>query len=174
MADAIASLDAFEGESSEDEQSFPMADNQSTSLAFPTPESMWESFKGPSSVQSSKVDNNFISEEDLNLSRSEILSTDEFRPSEPNTEVRRSSKRKKWKPEEIKRLIKKRAELDDRFQAVKGRMILWEEVSASLSDHGINRTPAQCKSLWASLVQKYEVTVVCSFLSSGFADSTFR
>ncbi|XP_022736787.1 uncharacterized protein LOC111289757 isoform X2 [Durio zibethinus] len=66
------------------------------------------------------------------------------------------TKRNKWKPEEVKKLIKTRGKLHNRFQVVKGRMALWEEVSASLLAEGISRSPAQCKSLWASLVQKYE------------------
>ncbi|XWS60287.1 hypothetical protein CRYUN_Cryun07bG0023500 [Craigia yunnanensis] len=64
--------------------------------------------------------------------------------------------RNKWKPEEVKKLIKMRGELHSRFQVVKGRMALWEEISASLLTEGISRSPAQCKYLWASLVQKYE------------------
>ncbi|KAL1108769.1 hypothetical protein V6Z11_D03G133300 [Gossypium hirsutum] len=65
-------------------------------------------------------------------------------------------KRNKWKPEEVKKLIKMRGDLHSRFQVVKGRMALWEEISTSLLEDGITRSPAQCKSLWASLVQKYE------------------
>ncbi|KAH7684987.1 Ribonuclease J protein [Dioscorea alata] len=72
----------------------------------------------------------------------------------------KSSRRNKWKPEEIKRLIKKRAELDSRFQTTKARMVLWDEVSADLLSHGINRSSSQCKSLWASLVQKYEASKI--------------
>lgn len=68
----------------------------------------------------------------------------------------KSAKRNKWKAEEIKRLIRLRGELHGRFQVVKGRMALWEEISASMLADGINRTPGQCKSLWASLTQKYE------------------
>ncbi|CAA7405149.1 unnamed protein product [Spirodela intermedia] len=67
-----------------------------------------------------------------------------------------AAKRNKWKPEEIKKLIEKRSELDDRFRAVKARMVLWEEISANLLQHGVDRSPGQCKSLWSSLVQKYE------------------
>lgn len=66
-------------------------------------------------------------------------------------------KRNKWKPEEIKKLIKFRGELNSRFQVVRGRMALWEEISANLLADGISRSPGQCKSLWASLTQKYEV-----------------
>ncbi|KAL4362405.1 hypothetical protein GQ457_04G015190 [Hibiscus cannabinus] len=65
-------------------------------------------------------------------------------------------KRNKWKPGEVKKLIKMRGNLHSRFQVVKGRMALWEEISTSLLEEGISRSPAQCKSLWASLVQKYE------------------
>ncbi|CAA0830152.1 RNA-metabolising metallo-beta-lactamase family protein [Striga hermonthica] len=67
-----------------------------------------------------------------------------------------SSKRNKWKPEEVKKLIKMRGELHSRFQVLKGRMALWEEISSSLLSDGISRSAGQCKSLWASLVQKYE------------------
>ncbi|PKA54785.1 Trihelix transcription factor GT-3a [Apostasia shenzhenica] len=85
-----------------------------------------------------------------------IYKEEPTKPSEAKIARNKSSKRNKWKPEEIKRLIKERGEMNSRFQNVKGRMALWKEVSASMSDHGITRTPAQCKSLWASLVQKYE------------------
>lgn len=65
-------------------------------------------------------------------------------------------KRNKWKPEEVKKLILLRGELDTRFQVVKGRMALWEEISGNLLSNGINRSAAECKSRWSSLVQKYE------------------
>ncbi|XP_059302908.1 ribonuclease J isoform X1 [Lycium ferocissimum] len=65
-------------------------------------------------------------------------------------------KRNRWKHEEIKKLIKLRGELHSRFQVVRGRMALWEEISSNLLSIGVNRSPGQCKSLWASLVQKYE------------------
>ncbi|XP_017219494.1 ribonuclease J isoform X1 [Daucus carota subsp. sativus] len=68
----------------------------------------------------------------------------------------KSAKRNKWKPEEVKKLIQFRGELNSRFQVIKGRMALWEEISASLLACGIYRSPGQCKSLWASLTQKYE------------------
>lgn len=66
------------------------------------------------------------------------------------------TKRSKWKPEEIKKLIRLRGDLHGRLQSFRRRMAFWEEVSSSLLADGINRTPGQCKSLWASLVQKYE------------------
>ena len=77
----------------------------------------------------------------------------------PKSELKssKSVKRNKWKPEEIKKLIRMRGELHNRFQVVKGRMALWEEISSNLLSGGISRSPGQCKSLWASLVQKYEV-----------------
>lgn len=68
----------------------------------------------------------------------------------------KTAKRNKWRPEEIKKVIKMRGELHSRFQVIKGRMALWEEISSSLSSDGISRSPGQCKSLWASLIQKYE------------------
>ena len=66
-------------------------------------------------------------------------------------------KRNKWKSEEVKKLINLRGELHCKFQVVKGRMALWEQISRSLLSDGINRSPGQCKSLWTSLVLKYEV-----------------
>ena len=41
-------------------------------------------------------------------------------------------KRNKWKPEEVKKLINLRGELHSKFQVVKGRMALWEQISGSL------------------------------------------
>ncbi|URE22834.1 RNA-metabolising metallo-beta-lactamase [Musa troglodytarum] len=70
--------------------------------------------------------------------------------------AKKSTKRNKWKPEEVKRLIILRAGLDSKFQSCKARMVLWEEISTDMLNDGIKRSPAQCKSLWASLVQKYE------------------
>lgn len=77
----------------------------------------------------------------------------------------KTAKRNRWKPEEIRKLIELRGELDSRFQAVKARMVLWEEISANMLEYGIQRTPGQCKSLWASLVQKYEVSFLLSMRS---------
>lgn len=70
----------------------------------------------------------------------------------------KSMTRNKWKPEEVKKLIKMRGELNSKFQVLKGRMALWQEISSNLLSDGIDRSPGQCKSLWASLVQKYEVS----------------
>ncbi|KAI8543954.1 hypothetical protein RHMOL_Rhmol08G0257500 [Rhododendron molle] len=76
----------------------------------------------------------------------------------PNSQIKHSkpAKRNKWKPEEIKKLIILRGELHEKFQVVKRRMALWEEISAHLLSDGITRTPGECKSIWASLVQRYE------------------
>ncbi|PIA33711.1 hypothetical protein AQUCO_04000045v1, partial [Aquilegia coerulea] len=75
----------------------------------------------------------------------------------PQEASSQSVKRNKWKVEEVKKLIQMRGEMDERFQVVKGRMVLWEEISEKLLRHGINRSSGQCKSLWTSLIQKYEV-----------------
>lgn len=69
----------------------------------------------------------------------------------------RPAKQNKWKPDEVTKLIDMRGQLHSRFQVVKRRMSLWEEISANLLADGINRTPGQCKSQWTSLVKKYEV-----------------
>lgn len=75
----------------------------------------------------------------------------------PQPKSSNTMKRNKWKPEEVRKLIKMRGELHNRFQVLKGRMALWEEISSNLLAEGISRSPGQCKSLWTSLVQKYEV-----------------
>lgn len=69
-------------------------------------------------------------------------------------------KRNKWKPEEIKRLIRMRGELHDRFQVAKGRMALWEEISSNFMADGINRSAGQCKSLWSSLMQNMRFALI--------------
>ncbi|XP_051148082.1 ribonuclease J isoform X2 [Andrographis paniculata] len=91
---------------------------------------------------------------DGNNSNSALFPAAEQPKSRPK--LAKSVKRNKWKPEEIKKLIKMRRELHSRFQVIKGRMALWEEISSNLSSDGISRSPGQCKSLWTSLVQKYE------------------
>ncbi|XP_014490031.1 uncharacterized protein LOC106752779 isoform X1 [Vigna radiata var. radiata] len=80
--------------------------------------------------------------------------SEEISTSEPKSS--KSVKRNKWKTDEVKKLIGMREELNDRFQVVKGRMALWEEISQKLLADGISRSPGQCKSLWTSLVLKYE------------------
>ncbi|KAI7740565.1 hypothetical protein M8C21_024116 [Ambrosia artemisiifolia] len=116
-------------------------------------------------------DDGLLSEEETATSSvSDSESSDDFWRSYTNTDsieellvndskdsnTKKPIKRNKWKPEEVRNLIRFRGELNSRFQVVKGRMALWEEISSNLSDQGFSRTPGQCKSLWASLVQKYE------------------
>ncbi|KAF5957323.1 hypothetical protein HYC85_004548 [Camellia sinensis] len=76
----------------------------------------------------------------------------------PITQLKSSKpvKQNKWKPDEVTKLIKLRGLLHHRFQVVKRRMVLWEEISANLLADGIDRSPGQCKAQWTSLVQKYE------------------
>lgn len=80
-----------------------------------------------------------------------------------NSEAKPSKlvKRNKWKEEEVKKLIGVRGELNVIFQFVKGKNVLWEEISKNLLAYGINKNPGQCKYMWTSLLQKYEV---CFFL----------
>lgn len=66
-----------------------------------------------------------------------------------------TKKRGKWKQHETLKLIEMRGNMENRFKTEKEKVI-WEEISASLFEHGIDRGPDQCKSLWASLVTKYE------------------
>lgn len=75
--------------------------------------------------------------------------------SEPKSSKRH--KRNKWKPEEVKELIKFRGALHNEFKVAKGRMALWKAISTDLISEGFDRSPGQCKSLWTSLLQKYEV-----------------
>ncbi|EXC04124.1 Ribonuclease J [Morus notabilis] len=74
----------------------------------------------------------------------------------PASKPKKPAKRNKWRPEEVLKLIQMRGELHSQFLVVKGRMALWEEISRELVADGIDRSPGQCKSRWASLVQEYE------------------
>ncbi|KAF6161431.1 hypothetical protein GIB67_009310 [Kingdonia uniflora] len=112
-----------------------------------------------STVEPSMKDQNVsISKRDLELvdDRSGRIREDSDKQSSMSAVPSKLAKRNKWKPEEVKKLIEMRGELDSRFEVVKGRMVLWQEISVNLLDCGINRTPGQCKSLWTSLLQKYE------------------
>ncbi|XP_016475717.2 ribonuclease J isoform X1 [Nicotiana tabacum] len=93
--------------------------------------------------------------EESESSREESIQIDSGFP-ESMMKSSKPLKRNRWKHDEIKKLIKLRGELHSRFQVVRGRMALWEEISSNLLSTEVNRSPAQCKSLWASLVQKYE------------------
>ncbi|XP_050223050.1 ribonuclease J isoform X2 [Mercurialis annua] len=117
----------------------------------------WKSFVSPSDLGPT---NNTVPQlehieklkDDASISSDEESMEVQDDKSKPSKKVRRN----KWKPEEVKKLIKMRGELHDRFQVVKGRMALWEEISNNLIIDGINRSPGQCKSMWTNLVQKYE------------------
>lgn len=117
----------------------------------------WKSFIGSAPVNQSKEDENglLLNEE---LAETPENSTIEMQVGMPNSKLKssKSVKKNKWKPEEIKTLIKMRGKLRSRFKVLKGRMALWEEISSNMTAVGIYRSPGQCKSLWASLVQKYE------------------
>lgn len=107
-------------------------------------------------------------EHESNLKKDDSKIIDEAKSEEISTSEPKSSKsvkRNKWKTDEVKKLIGMREELRDRFQVVRGRMALWEEISQKLLADGISRSPGQCKSLWTSLVLKYEV---CFFLLPSF------
>ncbi|CAJ1975033.1 unnamed protein product [Sphenostylis stenocarpa] len=142
--------------------------NQSISLQFSSKcDIKWEH---DDSIDNAGGDEGYLSEEDNTASEaegdlSESRNSDEFwkpfitslpveKPfdadnseetsiSEPKSS--KSIKRNKWKAEEVKKLIGMREELHDRFQVVKGRMALWEEISQKLLADGINRSPRQSK-----------------------------
>ncbi|PQQ17368.1 ribonuclease J isoform X2 [Prunus yedoensis var. nudiflora] len=109
----------------------------------------WNAIIRLSTVDKSVEDKNGLAVQQEHLKKDGPDSSEIPNPSKP-------VKRNKWKPEEVEKLIKMRGKLRSRFQVVKGRMALWEEISRNLLADGINRSPGQCKSLWASLVQKYE------------------
>ncbi|KAE8652383.1 ribonuclease J isoform X2 [Cucumis sativus] len=125
-------------------------------------EDFWKPFITPSSPANElAMDNEGSvqhSESTLEISneREEVSDDKSLKTSNSDVNSSKPVKRNKWKPEEIKKLIKLRGELHDRFQVARGRMALWEEISNGMSADGINRSPGQCKSLWASLVQKFE------------------
>ncbi|KAL6280919.1 hypothetical protein ACE6H2_017800 [Prunus campanulata] len=109
----------------------------------------WNAIVRLSTVDKSVEDKNGLAVQQEHLKKDGPDSSEIPNPSKP-------VKRNKWKPEEVEKLIEMRGKLRSRFQVVKGRMALWEEISRNLLADGINRSPGQCKSLWASLVQKYE------------------
>ncbi|GLT51770.1 hypothetical protein SLA2020_251550 [Shorea laevis] len=122
----------------------------------------WKSFITPStslSLVDEKDTNGFVPDEQNKVGiNNDGTESSEDELDMPNSQSKSSkrAKRNKWRPGEVKKLIKLRGELHDRFEVVKGRMALWEEISTSLVANDIDRSPGQCKSLWASLVQKYE------------------
>ncbi|CAI0548161.1 unnamed protein product [Linum tenue] len=101
-------------------------------------------------------DNLRVAKEDSGNDDSEDDSDDDDQKNRRKPSSSKSMKRNKWKHDEITKLIEMRGNLHAKFQTVKGRMALWEEISNGLMVEGIDRSPGQCKSLWASLVQKYE------------------
>ncbi|XP_061366538.1 ribonuclease J-like isoform X2 [Gastrolobium bilobum] len=121
----------------------------------------WKSFAESSPIEKSiKANNGYVPRKEKSQLKDDGSEVAEECNSEKtsNSEEKssKSVKRKKWKHEEVKRLIGMRGELNDKFQVAKGRMALWEEISQNLLANGISRSPGQCKSLWTSLVQKYE------------------
>ncbi|CAI8584370.1 unnamed protein product [Vicia faba] len=121
----------------------------------------WKSFIASSVEKSIKANNGYVSRKEYksNLKQDDSEDTGEANSEEMSNaepESSKSIKNNKWKAKEVKKLIDLRSDLRDRFKVVKGRMALWEEISQSLLADGISRSPGQCKSLWTSLVMKYE------------------
>ncbi|XP_010519514.1 PREDICTED: uncharacterized protein LOC104798948 isoform X1 [Tarenaya hassleriana] len=123
-------------------------------------EDFWKSFiTSTSPSPAAKLENAYtVADAEVKTEDEKISSRDDDSSEASDSESKPSKriKRNKWKPEEVKKLIRTRGELHSRFQVVKGRMALWEEISTNLMADGIIRSPGQCKSLWASLIQKYE------------------
>uniref|UniRef100_A0A1J3H5W3 Ribonuclease J n=1 Tax=Noccaea caerulescens TaxID=107243 RepID=A0A1J3H5W3_NOCCA len=136
------------------------ADDMPVQSSSEESDDFWKSFINPTSPPSPGETENVdkVADAETKTEDSESSREDED-PSDARESQTKSSKRvrrNKWKPEEVKKVIRMRGELHSRFQVVKGRMALWEEISSNLSAEGINRSPGQCKSLWSSLIQKYE------------------
>ncbi|KAB1217349.1 Ribonuclease J [Morella rubra] len=162
---------AFTAEGTELERLLPEEDattsrSTSTEQLVSDPEDsddFWNAFVTSSSPvdKAAKTNNGFVPrsqhvsqvEKESTQSKDESLelSNDQPKSSKP-------AKRNKWKPEDVKKLIRLRGDLHSKFQVVKGRMALWEEISENLLAEGITRSAGECKSLWTSLVQKYEET----------------
>lgn len=145
-----------------------MSFGERLSLDSQETDDFWKSFVTAASPSDNLVKDNstLVPQEDQQMSEPETDDNESSEDDNKSSDNERSSsgsksskgiKRNKWKPEEVKQLIKMRGELHSRFQVVKGRMALWREISTHLMNEGINRSPGQCKSLWTSLLQKYEV-----------------
>lgn len=122
-----------------------------------------KSFVAPASPINSLVKGNnvLIPQEEQQMSEleedgTEISDDDSSESSSSQPKPSKGVRQNKWRPEEVKKLIKMRGELHSKFQIVKGRMALWKEISTHLANEGFNRSPSQCKSRWSSLLQKYE------------------
>ncbi|CAI9117334.1 OLC1v1018710C2 [Oldenlandia corymbosa var. corymbosa] len=154
--------EGFEGQAMNDENFLPEGESKTVSDLSEMPtdsadsDDFWKSFQqSPNDDYSEEGKVVLLLKEEVHESENNNSELD-LVPPQSKLKSSKPTKRNKWKPEEIKKLIQMRGELQSRFQVLKGRMILWEEISSNLSSCGINRSPAQCKSLWASLVQKYE------------------
>ncbi|CAI9753088.1 unnamed protein product [Fraxinus pennsylvanica] len=139
-------LEEEETSSSSEPEKSPDGDNS---------DDFWKSFVVPSVVNQSEGNSDLLPEQEQN----EVVKAEssELDSSTPKSRLKpKTAKRNKWKPEEVKKLIELRGELHSRFQVLRGRMALWEEISSNLLSNGITRSAGQCKSLWTSLIQKYE------------------
>ncbi|OUZ99108.1 SANT/Myb domain [Macleaya cordata] len=67
-----------------------------------------------------------------------------------------SSSSSNWSHEETKQLLRIRGELDQTFMQTTRNKLLWEIISAKMTQKGFNRTPDQCKSKWKNLVTRYK------------------
>ncbi|KAH9325117.1 hypothetical protein KI387_005295, partial [Taxus chinensis] len=107
-----------------------------------------------SSVSSAPIAN-ALKAEDKKLS-SEVSNKSTETLDSSTTVLSPAKKRNKWKPHETLKLIEVRGNMDTEFKTGKKKKVLWEEISKTLLEHGIERGPDQCKSLWLSLVKKHE------------------
>lgn len=157
-------VDGIEVEELPEEETTNSSSNYGERLSLDSEDSdeFWKSFVA-SPINNLVKDNNvLIPQEEKHMSELEEDGTegsydDSSDRSSSQPKSSKGVRRNKWGPEEVKELIKMRRELHSRFQVVKRRMALWKEISTHLANEGFNRSPGQCKSMWTSLLQKYEV-----------------
>jgi hypothetical protein len=89
-------------------------------------EHFWESFKSPIVV---KIVNGSAQGNKPKLNKICKMCKDSNQPAP--TPVK-SSKKNKWKHEEIKSLIRMRNKMNDKFQSVNGRLVPWEEILGTM------------------------------------------
>lgn len=156
-------VDGIEVEELPEEETTNSSSNYGERLSLDSEDSdeFWKSFVA-SPINNLVKDNNvLIPQEEKQMSELEEDGTegsydDSSDRSSSQPKSSKGVRRNKWRPEEVKELIKMRRELHSRFQVVKRRMALWKEISTHLANEGFNRSPGQCKSMWTSLLQKYE------------------
>ncbi|KAK1424143.1 hypothetical protein QVD17_19461 [Tagetes erecta] len=66
---------------------------------------------------------------------------------------------KRWPKSEVQALITVRAALNHKFSGKGSKGSIWDDVAASLSGMGYNRTPKKCKEKWENINKYYRRTM---------------